>query len=57
MTIRKKSPETLKQQKDSFLNFIKTKEKYSKIIADLFYDDNLEKIYDMESVKEYLEKK
>lgn len=57
MTIRKKSLDTLKQQKQSFVNFIKTKEKYSWLIADLFIDDEIEKIDDMEWVKHHLEQK
>ena len=57
MSIRKKSPDTLRQQKNSFLNFIKTKERYSAAIADLFFDDEIEKIDNMDGVKEYLEKK
>lgn len=57
MTIRKKSPDILKQQKKSFINYIMNKEKYSKVIADLFLDDELEKIDDMESVKQHFERK
>jgi predicted house-cleaning noncanonical NTP pyrophosphatase (MazG superfamily) len=55
--IRKKSLETLKQQKKSFINFIKTKEKYREEIADLFEDQDLEKIDDMNEVKHHLEEK
>ena len=57
MRIEKKPIETLKQQKDSFLNYIKTKEKYSWIIADLFEDDEIEKIDNMKWIKEHLEQK
>jgi len=57
MTIRKKSPDTLKQQKESFFNYIKTKEKYSEAIADLFFDDEIEKIDDIDEVKHHLEEK
>ena len=57
MSIEKKPIETLKQQKESFLNYIKTKEKYSWIIADLFEDDEIEKIDNMEWVKKHLEQK
>lgn len=57
MVIKKKSLDTLKQQKKSFVNFIKTKEKYSEAIADLFFDDELEKIDDMEKIKQHLEEK
>ncbi len=57
MSIQKKPIETLKQQKESFLNYIKTKEKYSWIIADLFEDDEIEKIDNMEWVKQHLEQK
>ena len=55
--IRKKSLETLKQQKKSFINFIKTKEKYREESADLFEDQDLEKIDDMNEVKHHLEEK
>lgn len=57
MNVQKKSQETLKQQKDSFLNYIKTKEKYSWIIADLLDDEELEKIDNMEWIKDHLEQK
>lgn len=57
MVVRKKSKETLKQQKESFFNFIKTKEKYSAAIADLFFDDEIEEINDIEEVKHHFEEK
>jgi len=46
--MKRKALDTLQQQKKSFINFIKTKEKYSRYIADLFYDDEIEKIDSME---------
>jgi hypothetical protein len=57
MTIRKKSLDTLKQQKNSFFNFINTREKYASIIADLFYDGEIEKIDDVAEVESYLVQK
>lgn len=57
MAIRKKSKEILKQQKESFFNYIKTKEKYSEAIADLFFDDEIENIDNIERVKHHLEEK
>lgn len=53
----KKSLDVLKQQKKSFFNFIKTNKEYSEAIADLFYDNEIEKITDMDEVKQYLEQK
>ena len=53
MTVRKKSKETLEQQKSSFLNFASTQKKYESIIAELFLMDN-EKIDDIEYIKTYL---
>ena len=57
MVIEKKSLEVLKQQKKSFINFIKTKNKYSGIIADLFYDDEIEDVDTIQGVRDYLEHK
>jgi len=53
MAIRKKSKETLEQQKSSFLNFAGTQKKYEPIIAELFLMDD-EKIDDINYVKNYL---
>ena len=53
MAIKKKSKETLEQQKNSFLNFAGTQKKYESIIAELFLMDN-EKIDDIEYIKSYL---
>lgn len=53
MAIKKKSKETLDQQKNSFLNFVGTQKKYESIIAELFLMDN-EKIGDINYVKSYL---
>lgn len=55
--MKKKVLDTLQQQKKSFINFIKTKEKYSRYIADLFYDDEIERLDSMEWVRDYLEQK
>ena len=57
MMTEKKPLEVLKQQKKSFINFIKNKEKYSEVIVDLLDDQDLEKIDDMDEVKQHLEKK
>lgn len=57
MILKKKIPETLNQQKESFFNFIKTKEKYSSIIADLFFDDEIGKYDDIEKIKHHLKEK
>jgi hypothetical protein len=53
MTIRKKSKETLEQQKLSFLNYVSTQKKYEPIIAELFLMNN-EKIDDIDYIKDYL---
>lgn len=53
MSVRKKSKETLEQQKSSFLSFAGTQKKYEPIIAELFLMDN-EKIGDINYVKSYL---
>lgn len=53
MAIRKKSKETLEQQKSSFLNFAGTQKKYEPIIAELFLMDD-EKIDDINYIKDYL---
>ena len=57
MAVKRKSLDTLKQQKKSFINFIKTKEKYSEVIANLFYDDEIERIDSVEAIKHHLEQK
>ena len=53
MSVRKKSKETLEQQKSSFLNFACTQKKYESIIAELFLMDD-EKIDDINYIKDYL---
>ena len=53
MAVRKKSKETLKQQKSSFLNFVGTQKKYESIIAELFSMDDT-KIEDINYIKDYL---
>lgn len=57
MIMRKKSLDTLKQQKDNYLNFIKTKDKYSQYIWDLLFDDEIEFIDNIDELKKYLDKK
>lgn len=57
MTKQKKPIETLKQQKESFFNYIKTEKKYSSIIADLFHDEELENFDNMENIKQHLVQK
>jgi len=57
MPIKKKSIDTLKQQKINFVNYIKSKEKYSKAIWDLFFDNEIEKIDNMDDFEKYLEEK